>query len=44
MLQAVGCLSSETVLSIGRHGGRAGAVEVDVLPLAVAAVPDTGLL
>ena len=29
---------------LGGHGGRAGAVEVDVLPLAVAAVPDAGLL
>lgn len=29
---------------LGGHSGRAGAVEVDVLPLAVAAVPDAGLL
>lgn len=29
---------------LGRDGGGPGAVEVDVLPLAVAAVPDAGLL
>lgn len=32
------------VTLLGGHGGRAGAVEVDILPLAVAAVPDAGLL
>lgn len=31
-------------LLLGGHSGRTGAVEVDVLPLAVPAVPDAGLL
>lgn len=34
----------EGVLLLGGHGGRTGAVEVDVLPLAVTAVPDARLL
>lgn len=35
---------TQTHTLLGGHSWRAGAVEVDVLPFAVTAVPDTGLL